>query len=157
MNVLVNHCWCSKSNWGDNYDCRVIVAIERIPEGKTYYDAPTADWTNLVEKHDFEWKDEAGFNQHNTFRLKAEVLAWLEANIKDRRCDENVKGWAVGNDEYNSRSPLSYLLFFERTGDAMRFIKQWSSYKKPINYLNYFRDTRRKLDFKTNRLRMVQR
>ena len=164
MYVLINHCWCRDCNWGGQYDCRVIVSIDRIAEGKTYYDPPMDDWTNLIEKHEYEWKDEVGFLHHDTNRLKPEIMQWLTDNIKDRKLlkwemkrGENPKGWAVGTDLYNARDQLSFSVFFERTGDALKFIKRWSVYKKPVDYLNYFRDVRKKLDPKTNTLRRVPR
>lgn len=157
MHMLVNHCWCSDSNWGGHYNCRVIVQIDRIAEGNTYYDPPTEDWTKLTEKHELEWKKFG--DGRETIRLKAEVLDWLKENVKDRpKCgDEHVQGWAIGTDKYNSQNTLSFTVFFERTSDGLRFIKRWSSHKKPVSYLNYFRDTLRKLDPKTNRLRIVKR
>ena len=156
MNVLINHCWCSDSIWGGCYDCRVIVSIDRIPEGKTYYEAlkiPNLDWTNLLEEHKFEWKDGAG----DTRRLKPEVIQWLTDNIKDRDDDEHKQGWCVGTDKYNSNHRISFSIFFERPSDALKFIKRWSIYKKPVDYLNYFQDIRRKLDLTTNRLKRVTR
>lgn len=162
--MLINHCWCSDSNRGGNYNCRVIVQINRIAEGKTYYNPPTIDWTNLIEKDEtFQYQDEAGFTKHGTNRLKPEVIAWLEANIKDRTLkkwqietyNDSPKGWAIGTDAYNCRNRLSFTLFFERTSDAFKFIKRWSVYHRPIDYLNYFKDIRRKFDFETKTLRRV--
>ena len=157
MNILINHCWCRDSIWGGQYNCRVIVGIERIGKDKTYYDPPELDWVNLLDEHPFEYKDEVGFTEHDTRRLKPEVQKWLEENIKNKKGYSHEKSWAIGTDEYNSRSPLSFSLFFQSARDAMAFIKRWSSYKKPIDYLNYFQDIRRKLDLKTNRLRRVER
>ena len=163
MNVLINHCWCSKSNWGGQYNCRVVVSIDRVAEDKTYYDPPMEDWTNLTEEYKFEWKDEAGFPHYTTRRLKPEVMQWLKDNIKDRKLHkwaiergEKPQGWCVGDDLYNSGDPISFTVFFERTGDALKFIKQWSVYKKPIDYLNYFRNVRKKYDPKTKTLRRVE-
>lgn len=157
MNVLINHCWCSDSIWGGNYNCRVIVSIDRIAEDKTYYDPPMEDWTNLIEEHEYDHRDEAGFMHHDTRRLKPEVMQWLKDNIKERNCAEHKQGWAVGTDKYYSNDGLSFTVFFERTSDALKFIKRWSVFKKPVDYLNYFRDVRRKLNMTTNTLQLVKR
>jgi len=150
MNVLINHCWCSDSNWGGQYNCRVIVSIDRIPDGKTYYDAPEPDWLNILEKHTFDYGDDVR-------RLRPEVIQWLNDNVKDRESDEQKQGWCVGTDEYNSNNVISFAIFFERPSDALKFVKRWSSHKKPVHYLNYFQDIRRELDFATGRLKRVPR
>lgn len=159
MNVLINHCWCSDSNWGGNYDCSVIVGIYRIPRGETYDGTPSNDWIKLVE----QTKDGRG---EITIRLKRKVLEWLELNVRDRnhkpwssfRTELSLKkGWSVGTDEYNGKDILSLSIFFERRKDAMNFIKYWSEYKKPLSYLNYFKDIRKEFDFKTKTLRRVPR
>ncbi len=159
MSILINHCWCSDSNWGGHYDCRVIVTIDRIAEGKTYYDPPTTDWTNLIEKVDLEWKQFG--DSHATYRLKQEVVDWLNANIQDRKTPKyhagGTKGWAMGTDKYNENSGISFNIFFESARQAAKFIKQWSSFKKPVDSLNYFKDIRRKLDITTNRMKRVPR
>ena len=99
-----------------------------------------------------------------TNRLKPEVLAWLQANVKDRplaqwqrELGDQPQGWCIGTDKYNSRDSLNFSVFFERTGDAMKFIKRWSSHGKPVDYLNYFRDVRKKLNPTTGRLTRVAR
>ena len=156
MSIFINHCWCSDSNWGGIYDCRVIVTIDRIAEGKTYYDPPTIDWTSLIEEIPLEWKQFG--DRHRTFRLKPEVLTWLNDNIKDRKklgYRPNVKGWGVGTDVYNSNNPIGFAVFFERTSDAFKFVKQWSSLKKPVDYCNRFSDVRKKLNFKTMTLQKI--
>ena len=150
MNVLINHCWCSDSNWGGHYNCRVIVSIDRVPVGKTYYDAPEPDWLNLLELHTLA-------NGREVRRLKPEVIQWLQDNIKDRQDDEQKKAWCVGTDKYNADMAISFTLFFERPSDALKFIKRWSSHKHPVDYLNYFQDIRRELDFVTGRMKRVPR
>ena len=157
MNVLINHCWCSDSNWGGNYNCRVIVSINRISEGKAYHDVPTEDWTNLLDEHAFDPDPESRWGLKGVRRLKPEIIQWLNENVKDRKCDEHRQGWCVGTDNYNSKDPLSFAIFFERPRDAMRFIRRWSSFKNPFRYLNYFKDIRKELDPITNRLRQVPR
>lgn len=146
MNVLINWCWCSDSNRGGHYDCRVIVSIDRIAEDKSYSDPPMLDWVNLIEKHTLNTGSLGGTY---TNRLKPEVLAWLNENVADQK-------WAVGTDAYNSIDTLSYKVFFQSYRDAQKFIKRWSEFGKPVNYFNYFRDIRRKLDTKSMTLKKVQ-
>jgi hypothetical protein len=159
MNVLINHCWCSDSIWGGVFNCRVIVSIDRVPEGKTYYDVPEPDWTNLLTKHSLDPDEAILFGHYDTYRLKPEVTRWLNENVKDRvePCEGCIKSWAVGTDKYNSNSGVSFTLFFDRQPDAMKFIKHWSSHMNAVNYLNYFKDIRRKLNVKTGRLVRVPR
>ena len=160
MNILINHCWCSDSIWGGNYNCRVIVSIDMVAKGKSYYDPHEADWINLIEKNDnFTFQDEAGFTKHGTVRLKPEVIQWLKDNVKDRNLlkwqiknGEHKQGWAVGTDKYNSNSQISFNVFFQSSRDALKFIKRWSSYKNVVDYLNYFKDIRRELNPTTGRL-----
>lgn len=166
MNLLINHCWCSKSNWnGLYYHCRVIVSIDMIAENKQYHDPDSRepDW-NLIEEVPYNNGKEILFCKHSTRRLKPEVMQWLQDNIKDRKLTKSeiehgdvVKGWAVGNDEYNSNDSISFSLFFQSSKDAMKFIKTWSTHKNVVNYLNYFKDIRRKLNFKTGRLNRIAR
>lgn len=162
MNILINHCWCSDSNWGGLYSCRVIVSLNRVPEGKTYYDPPCPDWA-LVEEHPYtppESPDDP-FRRRDTLRLRPDVVKWLNRNVKDRKVPSYVeggpKGWAVGTDTYNSHSGISFSIFFERQRDGMAFIKRWSVYKNPVSYLQYFKDIRKELDPTTGRLKRVAR
>lgn len=155
MNVLINHCWCSDSNWGGHYNCRVIVSIDMVPKGKTYYDPHEPDWLNLLEKHDLVW--EKFGDAHRTYRLRPEIIQWLQDSIKDRQDDKQKKAWCVGTDKYNANMAISFPIFFERPSDALKFIKRWSSHKHPVHYLNYFQDIRRELDFATGRMKRVPR
>lgn len=161
MNILINHCWCSDSIWGGNYSCRCIVTLDRVPQGKTYYDPPCPDWA-LVEEHPHKG-DPARFRDE-TLKPRADVLAWLNANVKDRKLTkydkdngESVKGWAIGSDEYNAANTISFSFFFERQMDGMRFIKHWSHHKNPVSYLQYFKDIRKELDLTTGKLKRVTR
>jgi hypothetical protein len=160
MNILINHCWCSDCNWGGHYDCRVIVTVNRVDDDKTYYDPPSPDWA-LVEPHKF-----ASTNPHEreTLRPRADVIEWLNANVKDRKLTawhkergQSPKGWAIGTDQYNAVKGISFSFFFERERDGMAFIKRWSVHKKPVSYLQYFKDIRKKLDPKTGKLVRVPR
>ena len=144
MDIIINHCWCSDSIWGGAYDCRVIVTIERISKNKTYYDPPDKDWETIEQKN-------------NIIKLKPEVIEWLNTNIPNRKDKDSPKGWAIGTNEYNSHHPISFNVFFDKQRDGMAFIKQWSHYKNPVHYLNYFKDIRKELDSKTGKLKRVAR
>lgn len=160
MSVLINWCWCSDSNWGGNWNGRVIVSIERIPNGKSYHDTPTADWTALIDEIKLKW--EKFGDPHSTYRLKPEVMEWLAKEIPDRRPystedDPNPKGWAVGTDQYNAVNVTAFNVFFDSYRQAARFIKRWSSIGKPNEYLNYFKDKRRKYNPVTKTLQPAPR
>ena len=43
MDYLRNHCWCSDSNWGGNFDCQIIVSLNHYES-----DAYKEDWNNLL-------------------------------------------------------------------------------------------------------------
>lgn len=146
MDVLMNHCFCLDSNWGGEYNGRLIVGIDRIVKGKTFYDPPSADWVNLIERH--ELVREKFDDPYSTNRLKPEVMVWLKENVNGRR-------WAVGTDTYNSRSPLEFNVFFQSYRDVQRFIKRWSEFGKPLEYVNYFRSIRKRLDMKSMTLKVV--
>lgn len=82
--------------------------------------------------------------------LKPEVLEWLEKNIEDKLfVDEKVsegnkKGWCIGSSSYISRNE-HLTIFFARQIDALRFINEFSIFKKPTFYFDYFRDDRREM------------
>lgn len=159
MNYLQNHCWCSKSHWDNlNYYCRHIVSLS------SYEDGYKEDWDTLIieknikdyihadtfkqyylEKHPELWdemREEIASRTINT--LKPEVLEWLTTKVEDTK---DNKGWCIGSDEYLSNdSSISFSIFFQRRKDAMRFIKTWSKWKKPIHYCQYFTDVRKKLN-----------
>lgn len=173
MHYFTNHSWCSDSNWGGHYDCRYIITIDRIPKGKTYYDSPEKDWVNLVESRMFFDKEEYDslksfykdkysesdlkrMSQKKTYTLKKEVREWLKSNIKDRKGEEINKGWCIGSDRYNSDSGISIRVFFHRRVDALNFIKEWSEYKKPTTYFDYFKDIRKELKLETMKLEVVK-
>jgi len=157
MDILINHCWCSDSNRVGCYDCRVIVTLKSIPDGKTYYDKKCPDWA-LIETHPFKSSSKLSFRDE-TNRPRADVIAWLDANVKDRKLSKwqkenhsSPKGWAIGTDEYNATSTLDFHFFFEREKDGMTFIKRWSVYAKPTYYCQYFKDIRKKLNYQTGRM-----
>lgn len=159
MDILINHCFCTDSIWGGWYDCRVIVSLRRITEGKTYYDKPDPDWA-LVTEQKFDGAEDSF--RKKTLHVRPDVMEWLEKNVKDRKLVKwqkeekegySPKGWAVGSDKYNTHDALGFSFFFERETDGMAFIKRWSIYKKPTYYCQYFKGIRKKLDLKTGKLK----
>ena len=167
MDYLKNHCWCSSSHWdGDHYDCSIIVTLSSYKEGYKedweklthkvkVFDQKTLDRHNstmkwMQEKYpeeDFssEVGDSVGWVTVNT--LKPEVLDWLNENIPDIK---EKKAWCIGSDSYIAGdSCSSFSIFMQRRKDAMKFIKTWSKWKKPINYCQYFTDVRKELDLVT--------
>ncbi|MDB4311806.1 hypothetical protein N9937_00085 [bacterium] len=163
MDYLQNHCWCSSSHWdGKHYDCRHIVSLNSYQEG--YED----DWNALIDPEAESFFDEESFNitfdiykergyppskksyyMRGVLNLKPEVLDWLEENVEDRTGEECNKGWCVGSTEYRSSPSTSLSVFFHRKKDAMKFIKTFSKWKKPIHYCQYFTDVRKRLDLET--------
>lgn len=155
MTYYSNHCWCRMSHWdNESYDCRHIVSIQEIPIGREYHDGPTDDWKALVTEREMKPsnKEDCNFFDNTTVDLNPPVLNWLKENVQDRKNQDNNKGWCIGNEKYRSRTPLSLNIFFHRRRDAMKFIKEWSIYKKPVEYFSYFTETRKKLNFETNKL-----
>src|SRR5688500_11157528 len=133
MHVHINHMFCFAPCWGgETYWCRYLVAIKRIGEGKTYRDTPEEDWTNLTEK--FKFFDEEDYKRNreiytklghtatdeqlrsyatkDAYRLRPEVIEWLNVNVKDRRDKEHPKGWCCGDDAYLAHERTSLDLFF---------------------------------------------
>jgi len=166
MNVLINHCWCSDSNWGGQYNCRVIVSLKRFAELEDVYKRKqTPDWEKLVDEVPYDNGKEIPFRKYSTFRLKPEVIQWLKDNVKDRKLLKwqiedggyPPQCWAVGSDEYNSTESIGFSIFFQNPTDARKFIKHWSIHKNPEDYLNYFHDRRWKLDPTTGKMKRAPR
>lgn len=165
MNYLQNHIWCSESIWDDKqYNCRHLVSLSSYEEG--YIE----DWNNLIDEGGDSYIDgeETAFMRRylekegvpsdsispiskRTNNLKPDVLEWLHNNVLDRKDEDCVKGWAIGSVRYRSNSCSCFTIFFHRKSGAMRFIKTFSVYKKPINYCQYFSDVRKKLNLKSMR------
>jgi hypothetical protein len=153
MDYLRNHCWCSESNWGSNYNCQIIVSLN------SYAEEYKEDWDNLIDrKSEFITEspvpDEPRFNyQKPVINLKPHVLNWLESNVSDLSVDKfgnnTLKAWCIGSTQYRSINSSGFSVFFQRRKDAMAFIKQFSKYKKPIYYTQYFTDVRKVLDLNT--------
>lgn len=165
MRFFTNHCWCSDSNWGGNFDCRYILTIEddvdpefsELLEDTKFF---SLDEYKFFEKmyasHPDRYKDlivSDDMAMRNTFRLRKEVQEWLTVNVADRTGWDINKGWAIGTDEYNraAYAQRSFDIFFHRKRDLMNFIKEFSKYKKPTDYFDYFRDTRKKLNLESLR------
>ena len=150
MNYLQNHCWCSDSNWGGIYHCRHVVDVPRNLKGECYHDGPHIDWIDMTTTKEYD-VDDFGYEITKQLAiLKPEVIEWLNENVKDRKDSDCVKGWAYGSDEYRSHdSSVSMSIFFHRRNDAMKFIKTFSVFRKPIHYLNYFKDDRKELNLDT--------
>jgi len=164
MHYLQNHCWCSKSHWDEQmYDCRHIVSFN------SYENKYKDDWVALVDPDAEKFFNKEEFDRMVKFfgdgngnpddhkeaftrrvpNLKPHVLKWLEDNVKDRPDKDSPKGWCVGNSEYRSTNPIQLSIFFHRRKDALAFVKQFSKWKKPTFYCNYFNDERKYLNLKT--------
>ncbi len=82
--------------------------------------------------------------------LKKEVIEWLNKNIEDKK-NTNIetpinkrKGWAIGNLDYNSKDTYSFRICFYRQIDALKFIRNFSIFKEPIFYFDYFNNMERR-------------
>jgi hypothetical protein len=142
MHIHINHYTCFSPTWGDeNYECHCVVAIHKAkPDGRLLCGDISEDWVNLITE------------RKETIRLNNKAIKWLEDNVKDRQDDVYSKGYALGTDEYNNKNSVSFEIFFHRIPDAMAFVKAWSVIKKPIEYSNYFTDSRKKYDFRTRKM-----
>lgn len=152
MDYLKNHCWCSDSNWGGDYDCQIIVSLS------SYEDHDEEDWKNVFTKKKvfsqsrYDELKEIGVLPEEQMRElsvrsivtpKPEVLKWLEDNVPEKQ-------WCIGSDEYIATdSCCSFAFFFQLRRDAMAFIKAWSKWGKPVNYCQYFTDVRKTLNLET--------
>lgn len=73
----------------------------------------------------------------NIPQLKEEIVNWLNENIEDNK--DGTKSWAYGNDEYLLQDGKDkFNIFFQRQIDALMFIHQWSIFKEPLQYYDYF-------------------
>lgn len=160
MDYLQNHIWCGDSNWGGDYHCRHLVSISSYDSGCE------DDWESLTttakvfNKDSYEmlsaYYEESGrvapdreddLFKKRVYIFKGEVVDWLHANVTDCK---DMKGWCIRSEsDLTSGSNLSLHVFFQRRSDAMKFIKVWSKWKKPINYCQYFSDVRKTLNLET--------
>ena len=161
MNYLKNHCWCSKDNWtGGLFNCNIIVSIT------SYEEHDKDDWANIIDRQEYFSQEKYDNNREvykdvmmhdDTIRalstskintLKPHVYDWLMNNVPDDASGKKM--WCIGNKEYIATDACSsFSFFFQRRKDAMAFIKEFSKWKKPVHYCQYFTDVRRKLDLNT--------
>ncbi len=162
--------YCRESNWGDYFDARNLVSIERYPKG---YE--NEDYANLIkEKLHFDkeryeemletYKDKDKEVYSNTWAkihssknsatLEEWVYRWLMENVKDNPNGE--KGWCTGSKAYNAGDGQGLNLWFYRRKDALLFIKTWSIYKKPTESYNQNSYIKKKLNLDTNTLQVVE-
>ena len=172
MNYLQNHIWCSSSIWdGKHYDCRHLVSIS------AYKDYDVDNWKNVIEPNADMVINESSYNilknikekcpnydedafleasRRPVLGLKPHVLQWLHTNVEDRPQQktsegESLKGWCIGSPKYRGINESAFTVFFYRKKDAMKFIKEFSEYKKPVIYCQKFSDVRKKLDLNTRK------
>lgn len=162
MDYIKNHCWCSSSHWDNkHYDCQIIVGLD------CYEEYNQEDWDNVLDqekyfsqkryeevKETFTGKDYYTDDFHMSMAIKTinvpkpEVIQWLYDNVGFDKDGEPL--FAYGSKYYSSENAAcSYSFFFQRRKDAMKFIKTWSKYKKPVHYTQYFTDVRKKLNLET--------
>lgn len=174
MQYYSNHCRCSKSNWNnEGYNSRHVVTIEEYPEVLNLdfiNDEPCNDYKALVSNETVFLEDEY---KKSLERLKKEptksekvaikmmftkevpylnenVIKWLKENIKDTKSGK--KGWCIGNTAYRERDAINGVnIWFQRKNDAMTFIKEFSEYKKPLTYFDYFKDEIKYLNIETGK------
>jgi hypothetical protein len=165
MHIHINHNFCTDSNWGGVYWADYMVSIPRAIEGSPY-SKPDQDWRllkkvkmldqknydNLKKRNKYSEEDLQDLCMSNTLRLDPKVFEWLENNVADVKKE---KGFCVGTDNYNFNDLISFTIFFVRKSDALRFIKIWSQHKKPTTYFDYFKEIRKQLNLKTNKLETV--
>ncbi len=172
MHFHQNHSWCSRSNWNNqSFDSSYMVSFGThlsYQHNNDEYVEDLVDWNNLVVEEDevfiqedydraVAWAKKSkheyspdyptlAATKYGVPNLKPEVLQWLHENVKDCASNkEQPQGWAIGNESYRATNTTDITIWFYRRGDAMKFIKEWSQYKKPTTYLNYFKDDYREL------------
>ncbi len=91
-------------------------------------------------------------SKKTTVILKPEIINWLNQNIKDEKPLDGEqlslaerKGWCTGSNKYNSNESWEISLFFKRQVDALKFIREFSIFKSPTFYFDYFHDERREM------------
>ena len=180
MHYHSNHSWCRDCNWGDDYDVKHTVSIDKYDSydrTKSLWDQDVSpDWTNNIdeasalslkeydfnkrvfaetaetaEKHDTPMTDEQlrKFSMRDCPTPNDTLLQWLNDNVlpsTDKNRKDRPEGWCMGSDEYRMIGGEGFIQFwFLRRRDAMNFIKEFSTQKKPTSYFNYFNDDSRKL------------
>ena len=182
MNYLKNHITCHEDINGEIYNCKYLITIEEFLDEEFVVDKINKDkdfikdmdwYNNIIEKEFFnkqrfefikELRKNQGKNEIDkvseyndvTYILKPEIIKWLNENIKNGKDKDKTKGWNIGSDLYNSKNSCSFNIFFYRYIDAMKFVKEFSVYKKPLNYLNYFDDIRKQYNIKSKKLEVIK-
>lgn len=168
MDYFTNHCWCSESNWNnDFFDCRHLVTIAEEYDGDDY--DKLVEHIKIIDSEAYKLSQES-VREHlgdNTIeldpsnyykrskKLKTEVFDWLLANVEDNK---DGKAWCVGSLEYCTNSyAKKYTIFFKRRKDAFAFVKRWSKYKKFTSQFNYFKDKGKDLDLETMKYKHWER
>lgn len=160
MNYLKNHCWCHSSHWdSEMYDCKIIVSLT------SYKDHDKEDWDAVMTTkeyfcqktyeeftdgiHPFTESQKKRFATKKINIPKPEVIQWLEDNVPMKNGNHM---WCIGSDQYiGTDSSTSFPFFFQEYRTAMKFIKQFSKWEKPVRYVQYFTDTRKTLNLKTGK------
>jgi hypothetical protein len=139
----------------------------KLTEKKSFFDEEELQQRIKIEKEfaieENKVFDEAKYIERaknwmtkESITLKPEVIQWLNKNIKDKTIKNkdtqtplaDLKGWAIGNDKYNSNQSHEIKVFFARQVDALKFIRKFSIFKLPTFYFDYFRDDRREMESK---------
>lgn len=173
MDILKNWCWCSESNWDlQQFNCQIILTIKKHNDNSINWREPAdnSDWERTtIEKKVFD-KDtyevfqdlyEENPNKRlpmkKIYTLKPEVIDWLNENIEDveEKGETLNKGWAIFDETATPAFKKDVQVFFRKKSDALKFIRRWSEYKKPTFDWDYFKDTRKKLDFNAKKLVLV--
>jgi hypothetical protein len=161
MKFYSGYYFCTRSCWDNgNYDCKNLVAIENY--SLEYSEYGNEDFKKLIksklifDEERFSFHKEHNPDNAESFRtlcnkkcyfLDFIVEQWLLENVLDDQ--KGVKGWCVGNDEYNSNDSQGFSLFFYRRRDALKFIRQFSVYQKPTETYNQNSYIHKILDLKT--------
>jgi len=134
----------------ERYDIEIENKLKRVREfAKGFTDKSDKEKEDILNVFREDMKE---VYQKSSVTLKPEVIIWLDKNVKDKLNTkitdplEDRKAWAIGNLKYNSATSYQITIFFDRQLDALSFIKEWSIYKKPTYYFDYFHDDRREID-----------
>jgi hypothetical protein len=131
-------------DWFNNINEVPTLSLKEYEHNKCVY-------AKLEEKHGTLATDEQlrGFSMKKCPTPDNAVMQWLNDNVKpstDKRRKDRPEAWCIGNADYRMDGETgAFTFWFLRRRDAMKFIKEFSIYKKPTSYLNYFTDDRREL------------
>lgn len=157
MTYHANHSTCHNSCWENKiFNSKVMVyfgenltrndILENNHEKNIFEitNKINPDFTNLVKKRNYE---------NTIYDLNQDVINWLNENIKDVKNIDGTeikeinerKGWCIGNEDFIARTN-EMKIFFKRELDALKFIREFSIFKEPIFYFDYFSEDRRNMD-----------